>query len=377
MRSTRACVLSSLVALCLVSAEALAQGASTPAASGLQTGPATVPVHWSKNKYPSSIPDGEAYYLVEKGDTLWDLSQRFLGNPFLWPQIWNENKYIADAHWIYPGDPILIPKIGLVSQTAGQPGEGGLGEEQEGEGAEGAEGAGGAEGSSLYAVTEENTIQCAPYITRDKEDESLQIIGSEAGSTRVSFAERDILYIGKGTSSGVKAGDVFAFHRRVYPVKHPVTGKTLGEKVEVSGWGRVILAQENASTVVVEHACADIHAGEYLKAFEKATVPLTLRRPAADRLTPATGKVQGYVVDIGDDAMIAGTGQILTIDLGSDSGIAPGNVLAVYKVMYPSVPTPRNVLGEIVVIATRDKTSTAKVLESNDAIMDGDQVELR
>ncbi len=144
---------------------------------------------------------------------------------------------------------------------------------------------------------------------------------------------------------------MFAFHRRVYPVKHPVTGKTLGEKVETSGWGRVILAQENASTVVVEHACADIHAGEYLKAFEKATVPLALRRPAADRLTPPTGKTQGYVVDIGDDAMIAGTGHILTIDLGSDSGIAPGNVLAVYKVMYPSVPTPRNVLGEIVVIA--------------------------
>jgi len=367
VRSTRAGVLSSLVALCLVGGTARAQGAAPSPASGLLNGPATVPVHWSKNKYPSTVPDGAAYYLVEKGDTLWDLSKRFLGNP-----------YIADAHWIYPGDPLLIPKVALVSEKAGEPGEGGTGEE----GAEGAEGAGGpggtgGEGSSLFAVTEEATIACAPYVVRDKEDESLQIIGSEAGATRVSLAEREILYLSKGTSSGIKAGDVYSFHHRIYPVKHPATGKTLGEKIEVTGWGRVILAQESASTLIVEHACADIQAGDYLKPFEKQTVPLTLRRPTADRLTPASGKVQGYIVDIADDAMIAGAGHIVTIDLGSDSGIAPGNVLVVYRTMYPSVPTPRNVLGEIVVIATRDKTATAKVLSSNDALMTGDQLELR
>lgn len=378
MRSTRAGILSSLVVFFLAGAHAQAQGAAASPASGLQTGPASVPVHWSKNKYPSAVPDGAAYYLVEKGDTLWDLSKRFLGNPYLWPQIWNENKYIADAHWIYPGDPLLIPKVALVSEKAGEPGEGGTGEEGE-EGAEGAGGPGGAggEGSSLFAVTEEATIECAPYIVHGKEDESLQIIGSESGATRVAFAERDILYLGKGTSSGIKAGDVFSFHHRIYPVKHPSTGKTLGEKIEVTGWGRVILAQESASTLIVEHACADIHAGDYLKPFEKQTVPLTLRRPPADRLTPATGKVQGYVIDIADDAMIAGAGHIVMIDLGSDSGIAPGNILVAYRTMYPSVPTPRNVIGELVVIATGDKTATAKVLSSNDAIMTGDQLELR
>jgi hypothetical protein len=375
VRSTRAGILSSLVALSLAGAGA--QGAAPSPASGLLTGPATVPVHWSKNKYPSSIPDGAAYYLVEKGDTLWDLSKRFLGNPYLWPQIWNENKYIADAHWIYPGDPLLIPKVALVNERAGEPGEGGTGEEGgEGEGAGGPGGAGG-EGSSLFAVTEEATIECAPYVVRDKEDESLQIIGSEGGANRVSLAERDILYLSKGTSSGLKAGDVFSFHHRIYPVKHPSTGRTLGEKVEVTGWGRVILAQESASTLIVEHACADIHAGDYLRPFEKATVPLTLRRTPADRLTPATGKVQGYIVDIADDAMIAGAGHLVTIDLGSDSGIAPGNVLVIYRTMYPSVPTPRNVIGEVVVIATRDKTATAKVLSSNDAVMTGDLIELR
>ena len=45
--------------------------------------------------------------------------------------------------------------------------------------------------------------------------------------------------------------------------------------------------------------------------------------------------------------------------------------------MYPSVPTPRNVIGELVVVTVRERTSTARVLYSRDAIMNGDKAELR
>ena len=45
--------------------------------------------------------------------------------------------------------------------------------------------------------------------------------------------------------------------------------------------------------------------------------------------------------------------------------------------MYPSVPTPRNVVGELAVVTVQEKTATAKVIYSHDAIMNGDQVELR
>jgi hypothetical protein len=365
-------------ALTIVLGRAEAQLAPAPKqqaspAPELKVGPAAVAPHWSRNKYPDSIPEGAAYYIVVRGDTLWDISQRFLGNAYLWPQVWDHNRYITDAHWIYPGDPVILPKIALIAEQAGLIAEGEVGED---EGLPGEVGAG-VGPSALFPITEEVTMQCAHYIVSDREDESLYVIGSELGAAKVALAERDILYLNRGSNAGVRAGDVYTLNHFAYPVRHPESGRKLGQKIEVTGWARVILVEENTATAVVEQACEDIHAGDYLKPFERVSVPLALRRPPADRLTPPTGKTQGYIVDIADDADIAGTGHIISIDLGSEDGLAPGNLLTVYRIMYPSVPTTRNVVGEIAVVAVRERTSTAKVMFSNDAMSPGDRIELR
>jgi hypothetical protein len=352
--------------------------AAAPAPRGggeLQTGPATIAPHWSKYKCPDTIPEGATYYVIVRGDTLWDISARFLGNPFLWPQIWDQNRCITDAHWIYPGDALIMPSVALVAEGAGQ--GAGVGGEFPGGTGEQPPVPGATAGDVLIPAIEEMSLQCAHYILQSPEDTSLYLIGSEQGATKDAYADRDVMYLNRGTNAGVKAGDVYSIHHAAYEVKHPDTGRTIGRKIETTGWGRIIMAEENSAILMVEAACADVHMGDYLKPLVKVSVPLIMRRPPADRVTPPSGKTQGAVVDIADDSAIAGDNQLLSINLGTEHGVAPGNILTVYKVMYPSVPTPRNVLGEVVVVAVQEKTATARVIYARDAIMNGDRVEIR
>ena len=378
MKATRLLCGVSALCLALVHAEAQeptpAAAVARPAASGdLQKGPATIPQHWSRYKYPESIPEGATYYIIQRGDTLWDLSAKYLGNPFLWPQIWDQNRYITDAHWIYPGDPLILPEVALVTDRAGEAGF--VSGEPTEEGMPGQSTT--ASGDVLYPAIEEMALQCAHYIVSEPEDESLFIFGSEHGATKLGFADRDILYLNKGSNAGIKAGDVLMMHHGSYTVKHPESGRNLGHKIEPTGWVRVLLVQENSSTAVVERACIDMHMGDFAKPFEKASVPLILRRPPVTRLTPPSGKADGLVVDISEDSMIAGAGQLISVNLGTADGLAPGTILTIYKIMYPSVPTSRVVLGEAAVVLVRENTATARLLNSSDHIMNGDRAEVQ
>jgi hypothetical protein len=53
-------------------------------------------------------PDYPEKYVVVKGDTLWDISARFLKDPWMWPRLWHFNPHIANPHLIYPGDILTI-----------------------------------------------------------------------------------------------------------------------------------------------------------------------------------------------------------------------------------------------------------------------------
>jgi hypothetical protein len=243
--------------------------------------------------------------------------------------------------------------------------------------AEGRPGAAGARASRLFPVTEEATLFCAGYVVQDREDESFEIVGSEQGNDKHTFADRDIVYLNKGSNSGVKSGAVYSIHEVEGKLKHPKTGKTLGTKIDTRGRLRVLLVQPDSATAVIEQACTDITAGSYLRVYEPVSVPLVLPGDTPDRLTPPSGKVQGYVAALHQDLVAVGTGHLVTIDLGSEAGIAPGNLFVVYRTVFPDLPSSRLVLGELAVVAVRETTATGKIMVSSQEIVAGDRIELR
>ena len=345
-----------------------------------QMGPFEVAPHWSRYDYPTSIKEGQAFHMVVKGDTLWDIAGRYLGNPYLWPQIWEANSYIKKARLIYPGDPVFLPSVQMADAAVTSP-------EPVAEQTKTAEAMDGglktpewADMDALVNVASPDTVRYAGYISASIEDESLNIKGMEAeGGTpieRITAGTREYIYLNRGASSGVKAGDLYTINRRSRVIKHPVTGKKVGYRIDTTGIARVLLVGETSARAVVEASGREVAVGDYLRPITEIESPLVKRRVVVEGgdLSLDGSRSAGYVVDIDDDSVTSASGVVVGVDVGSGSGLAVGKVITVFRQADRRDPVTKRALGAAVVVAVRENFSVARLVYSREEILVGDRV---
>jgi nucleoid-associated protein YgaU len=374
--------------------------------------------HWTPYDPPDpeSFPPGAQVHVIESGDTLWDLSAKFLTNAWLWPQIWDVNQYVTDSHWIYPGDPLLIP--GSPTVIAEQPPAAAVAPaptpepEQEAPVVEEAEveSAQAQEAPSmpppppaLVPVASDSEIYCSFYITPRFDPPALFIAEREEGA-KTELSTGDIVFLSQGTNAGVEAGDLYNVVTPWHDVFHPIrTDEMLGTSVRTLGQLRVIAVQEESATAEILGSCDAIAIGQYLVPFEELSIPLS--SPVAFNPTePLTkGEGGGYIVLVQDDKLSFGQGDVVSIDMGTAEGVQPGDIFTVYRewggtVEFSSTQMyiegrqqraeqyheddekPRYslaVLGQLVVLSSKEKTSTGKILIAKSEMAVGDRVQLR
>ena len=325
--------------------------------------------HWTAWDPPQAGPDA---YIIQKGDTLWDLAGTWFGDPFLWPQIWDENRYVLDSHWIYPGDPLVVPGRPTVVPDDGPPPVAEVTPPRREETERPVERSVPLP-PPLLPVASTTDLYCTGFITQDVQEAGLQISGGHKEGEIMGTG--DVMFVNQGTAHGVRAGDTFAILRWTRPVYHPTTGETLGTLVRRMGKTRVLVAHETSSTALIEMSCEDIVAGDSLVPWRDIPMPMMSEMPELDPFdAPSSGEASGRIVAARDGLGTVGAGHVIFTDLGQHTGVVPGDVLAVYRERTGGLP--RLILGQAVVLTVETETSTAKIVISTRESEIGDNVEI-
>jgi hypothetical protein len=354
------------------------KAADKAAMATAQVGPFEVAPHWSKYDYPKSIGEGQAFHMVVKGDTLWDIAGRYLGNPFLWPQIWEANPYVKQARLIYPGDPIFLPSVQMADAAASTTSESTVATTTKT--VETVTTPEWLDMDALINVASPDTVRYAGYISASIEDESLKVKGMEAENgtpiEKITAGTREYLYLDRGANAGIKAGDLYSVNRRSRVIRHPITHKKVGYRIDTTGIARILLVGENSSRAVVEASGREVTVGDYLRPLTEVESPLVKRRVVVEGgdLSTDGSRSTGYVVDIDDNLISSATGTVLGVDVGSGSGLAVGRVITVFRQGDRKDPITRRALGAAVVLAVRENFSVARLVYSREEVNIGDRV---
>jgi hypothetical protein len=327
-------------------------------------------------------PDGKKGHLhrVQKGDTLWDITDTYIGTPWIWPSIWQENDEIGNPHLIYPGDLIWIAE-GEMRKVTPEEAEALLSRARgDSEAARSFPAAPAGEPDPFAAldvdeVREQRAIRFAglehaPFVTAEELDASGAILGSHDEHYWLSQEDTAIIGLGEGQ---VHAGDRFAIYRVRRRVLHPDTREVIGYFVEVLGKAEVTEIHPESSFAMITHAYAEIEPGDLLTP--------SWAEPEEFVAKPIDDEVDGTIVAQRPHRSYSGGGDLVVLDQGRDSGIATGHELVVYRAgrLVPDplsgarIMTPDDVIGRLFVLKSSERTSLALVMTARTEIEPGDR----
>ena len=339
--------------------------------------------HWTPYD-PPAPPEGAQVHTVAQGDCLWNLARQYYNDPYLWPTIWDANRWVTFSHWIYPGDPLVIPpNPNVVAETEPAAPEPEPVVEaprppirmEDAKPALAAPVAAVPKGPLLVPAAEGQEIACAAQLHERFDPSPLTISGREVPDKELQ-GQGDIVYMSAGQDMQIEPGTQWVVVRPGPVVKNPETGKPQAVYVHRLGRLRVVAVQPHSATAELTLSCDAVMQGDFLVPYRETPVPMIERIPLQRLSTPEPTGHTGLVIVAADPkADMAGTGEIVGIDLGAGSGITAGDRVLFWRPQKTG-SLPRKVLAQGVVLTTNGGGSMVKILEATEEVLPGDRIEI-
>ncbi|MBI5477374.1 MAG: LysM peptidoglycan-binding domain-containing protein [Deltaproteobacteria bacterium] len=314
---------------------------------------------------PDFVGTAPDEYQVRKGDTLWDLCGRYMGDPWAWPRVWAMNPSVTNPHWIFPGDRLRFGGSGAKA-VAAAPAR--------------------AKGPRLTItragapVGRALLLRTNGFVTTKELAGSSKVIGSREEKELLTV--HDQVYVEFPSDKPLKVGERYTIYRPKYAIKHPVGGAVVGNVVEIMGEVQIEqITQGRIARGTILEVLGPIERG-----FRVGTL-LRQIRPVERR--PNKVQLEAYLLGMIRTGQMIGATELIFVDKGKKQGVEEGSLFYVIRRGDGNRPMmerigadqdarfPKEVVAEIVVVEVRDETSVGWVTRSTKEIKAGDKLEMR